>query len=187
MPCKSQVSWRCSVTLGLCLLTGCGADDSTGTTASALAGDPLFMRSRALDIEDVSAENENRSHFAGGNCLRCHQSHGPGPGRYGVGATIYDQQDDVLPNPVLELWRPAGAEDAGIALGEKVAELEGDALGNVFTTQTFDFRQERMIAVVRNRQGDQTASMPFPVESGACNLCHRGAARIRVFPTVPPP
>jgi hypothetical protein len=169
------------------LLAACGGDDGTGSISSAVAGDPLFMRSRELDVEDRSAENENRSHFAGGNCLRCHQSHGPGPGRYGLGATIYEQDDDVLPNPVIELWRADDGADAGIKLEEKVAELQGDALGNVFTTQTFDFRGERIIAIVRSQRGDQTASMPVPIESGACNLCHRGSARIRVYPLVSAP
>jgi hypothetical protein len=130
-------------------------------------GDPAFDRDPSLDVDNRSATGERRSHNMGLNCMRCHQQFGPGKGRFTIGLTVLGPRG-LEPNPLLRLYD--APVDAG---GKLVAELRGDALGNVFTTDPMPFPEAELFPVVQSEDGARRRAMPFPTGSGACNICHK--------------
>jgi hypothetical protein len=152
------------------LFAACGTEApdsplSWGTTS--------FERSSKLDSTNISAVDERRSHHTGENCVQCHQAYGPGRGRFTVAGSIAGPDGRWLPNPVLELLN--APPDKG---GEVVFRLQGDAKGNVFTTEPLPFPEQPLFPRVLDFDGTLTHSMPFPVTDGACNHCHTGGFRI---------
>lgn len=141
---------------------------AAGCTSDELEpGDPAFDRDPSLDVDNRSAAGERRSHNMGLNCMRCHQQFGPGRGRFTIGLTVRGPQG-IEPNPILRLYDgPVGAG------GRVVAELRGDAYGNVFTTDPMPFPDVELFPVVQREDGTLRNHMPFPVSSGACNICHK--------------
>lgn len=157
-------------------LTGIVACDETTDEDQAVLlepGDPAFERDPALDVENVSAPEESRSHNAGLNCMRCHQALGPGSGRFSVAGTIYGPDGEPAPGAVLQLWTaPEG--------GEVVATVEADALGNVFSTEPLPLPEQRLFVTVESSDASLAAVMPFPISSGSCNHCHAGGFKVRL-------
>lgn len=135
-------------------------------------GDPRFDRDSSLDVDNRSRPGEMRSHNLGQNCMRCHQQYGPGRGRFTIGVTIIGP-NGILANPILKLYD--APPDAG---GMLQFELFGDALGNVFTTDPIPFPDVALFPVVES--GALRRAMPFPTESGACNLCHKPGFEVTV-------
>jgi mono/diheme cytochrome c family protein len=131
-------------------------------------GDPTFYRDPALDVANVSAHRTSRSHNVGQNCMRCHQERGPGRGRFAVAATVLGPDGQPYPNPVMELYTARPADGVAPAY-----TLEGDELGNVFTTEAMPFPDQALFVVVRSQDRTLRRQMPFPTNSGACNVCHR--------------
>ena len=64
--------------------------------------------------------------------------------------------------------------------GVIVATLQGDALGNVFTTAPLPFPDQELFPVVRSSDGALRNAMPFPTISGACNLCPTPGFEVRL-------
>ncbi len=151
--------------------------DDDGDDAPILPGDPQFVRDPALDVDNVSKHEQQRSHNQGQNCMHCHQAFGPGRGRFTVGVTVVGPDGKPHANPVLELY--AARPGPGV-LPDYV--LEGDALGNVFSTQALPYPGRALFPVVRSRDGKLRNQMPFPSESGACNLCHRPGFAVMLVP-----
>ena len=164
----------CSLGLALALasVAGCMADDIE-------PGDPAFQRDPSLDVENRSAPGEQRSHNLGLNCMRCHQQYGPGKGQFTVGLTVLGPRG-IEPNPILRLYD--APPDAG---GTVVSELRGDALGNVFTTDPMPFPDVELFPVVQSEDGIRLNHMPFPVSSGACNLCHKPGFEVKLTVKAP--
>lgn len=147
--------------LPLALLLGCDpADDMP------VPGDPDFERDPALDIELVSAHGGDASHYDGQNCMECHQSKGPGPGRFSVAGTVVKIDGGPSPDATIELWTMPGGQ------GELVLRVEADALGNFYTTEPLDLAAAPAFPFVRAADGVNANLMPFPTSSGACNVCH---------------
>jgi hypothetical protein len=140
-------------------------------------GDPDFDRDPALNVDNRSAKGEQRSHNMGQNCMNCHQPRGPGRGLFTVAATIYDAGGNTVANPSLELY--TAPPNAG---GTLVIAVQGDGLGNVFTTDPLPFPDKDLFPVVKSGDGALINQMPFPTGSGACNQCHRADKRVEVLP-----
>ncbi len=153
---------------------GCGDEDpSEPEEEEILPGDPRFVRDPALDVENISATGEARSHNMGLNCMGCHQPHGPGRGLYTAAGTVHGPDGMPEPGGTIELRTgPQGG-------GDLVLSLEVDANGNFFTTETLPFPEEALFPFVRAADGG-TTFMPFPTISGACNVCHAGDDRVQV-------
>lgn len=160
---------RLSTLLALALLAAC---DEQGDEIQP--GDPDYVRDPALDRDVVSAHGGTSSHNEGANCMQCHQQFGPGPGRFAVAGTVRDPDGAPLPDAAVELWTAPNGQ------GELVLRVEADARGNFFTTEDVDLTAAPAFPFVIAPGGDATNFMPFPTSSGACNVCHAGAAPVHV-------
>ena len=165
---------RSGVALIAFCLVGCGAPmDQPSRTREPQPGDPQFLRDAALDVDNVSQSRGTRSHNLGQNCLTCHQALGPGRGRFAVAGTVFEKGGQPALNPVLELWQ--GPMGRG---GTLVASIQGDALGNFYTTAEQGLAEKPLFPVIR--LGTRSVAMPFPTPSGACNLCQSAGARLEL-------
>lgn len=161
---RAAVNLACA--LSVALGAGCATDDEPDP-GEPEPGDPSFVRDPRLDVDNRSAIDDRRSHNMGLNCMRCHQQFGPGKGRFTIGLTVFGPQG-LEPNAILRLYN--APVSAG---GTVVAELRGDAFGNVFTTDPMPFPDVDLFPVVLSADGTRRGQMPFPVSSGACNICHK--------------
>ena len=153
------------------MVLACDEASSSEEPEAVEPGDPLFERDPSLDIENVSAAGETRSHNAGLNCMRCHQSLGPGVGQFTVAGTIYGPDGAPAADAVLELLTaPEG--------GEVVATVEADAYGNVFSTEPLPIPEQRLFVRLESSNARLAAAMPFPISSGSCNHCHAGGFKV---------
>jgi hypothetical protein len=143
-----------------------------GATEEPLPGDPLFVRDPVLDVALVSARGGATSHNVGENCMRCHQAHGPGPGRFTAAGTLRNPDGSPHPNGTLVLTRQDPSMVAGG--GETVATIEADALGNFFTTAALPLPNESLWTLVRSADGTSQNAMGWPTITAACNACHVG-------------
>lgn len=151
--------------------TACDEEASDVLPVSAEPGDPSFERDPSLDVENVSAAGETRSHNAGLNCMRCHQSLGPGVGQFTVAGTVYGPDGLPAADAVLQLLTaPEG--------GEVVATVEADAYGNVFSTEPLPLPEQRLFVRLESSDQRLAAAMPFPISSGSCNHCHAGGFKV---------
>jgi hypothetical protein len=139
-----------------------------------LMGDDSYVRDPALDIDLVSRHGDAISHAAGDNCMRCHQERGPGPGRFTAAGTLHDEDGEPHPDGVVEL------RTAPDGMGELVARIEVDGLGNFYTTEPLPLPDTSLFPTVYSSDGARKNFMPFPTSSAACNVCHVGAAGVRV-------
>jgi mono/diheme cytochrome c family protein len=161
--------------VGVLALGGCVADDEPDEPIAP--GDPRYVRDPALDVDNRSRPREQRSHNAGQNCMRCHQALGPGRGRFTVAATVLGPDGAPHPDSVLELYAAPPSQG-----GAPAFVVEGDALGNVFTTAALPLPDRPLFVVVRSRDGALRNQMPFPTSSGACNQCHRPGFGVKLEP-----
>lgn len=162
----------------LAALTGCDDSETAPATEAELEpGDPQFVRDPALDVENISAAGESKSHNAGMNCMRCHQSHGAGVGQFTIAGTLFGPEDVPAPNAILELWTAPERQ------GELITTIEADAYGNVFSTEPLPFPEQRLFVWVESDDATLSAAMPFPTASGSCNHCHAGGFRVRLQPS----
>lgn len=138
-------------------------------------GDPDFERDPALDVEVVSAHGSDRSAGMTGNCMHCHQPRGPGRGQFTVAGTVLTPDGQPAVDPIVELRRPAFDEDGNEIPGELVATIEGDRLGNFYSTAALPLPEESLVPWVFSNDRSLSNHMPFGgTISGACNLCHVG-------------
>lgn len=164
--------------LGVLLLVlsavfGCGSADEEPAD-EFLPGDPRFVRDPALDIENISAQGEARSHNMGLNCMTCHQAHGPGKGRFTTAGTLFDASGVPLPGGSIELRSAPNGQ------GDLVLAIDIDSNGNFFTTAALPFPDKGLFPFIKGPNGSGTSFMPFPTISGACNVCHVGAQHLHV-------
>ena len=176
--------------------------DFSGTPGSApeypdveslSAGDPTgwphpdYERSADLDIETASVAAGEDSHAPddlryGSNCMKCHQSNGPGKGQYVAAGTIYDSEGAPwVEGGTIEL----GTADEAIRFGPPVPleeKLVGwemklalpiDAHGQWYTTAVpdIDYHVENYYARVLDGAGNLKMVMAIAPQ-GACNHCH---------------
>ncbi len=149
------------LSLGVCLLA-CGRP----------GGNEPAARSAILDDVKVNSTPEKKSHNAGQNCMACHGPNGNGPGLYQVAGTVYTRTGQPNPNATVELRSaPKGA-------GDLVLSVQTDSSGNFYSTDSVGLDSVNRFVFVKTPTASR--EMPFPTESGACNLCHTPALRVAV-------
>jgi hypothetical protein len=159
----------------VCAIAGCGASDEDmedPSDAEIIPGDPRFERDPALNVDNISAAAEKRSHNMGQNCMGCHQPHGPGKGLYTAAGTVYAPSGTPVTGGTVELRTAAEGE------GDLVLSVAIDGNGNFFTTEPLPFPDQALFFFLRSPDSEGTNAMPFPTISGACNLCHNEQRRI---------
>ena len=142
--------------------------------AAPVIGAPDYPRDAALDIERSSHNGDAISHETGRNCMACHQAFGPGPGQFTVAGTLYRNRSEqqALGDGILEFREAPG--------GDVVLRVEGDHLGNFYSTEPLPLPDMVLFPIVYAPGDVVGRAMPFPTRSGACNLCHAGARVVSV-------
>jgi len=158
----------------LAALPACGGGDEGMEDETIEPGDPRFVRDPGLNVENISAAGEARSHNMGLNCMNCHQPHGPGRGLFTAAGTLYGADGAVLPGGSVELRTGPNGQ------GDLVIALEVDGNGNFFTTEELPFPESSLFPFVKAPGNGATGFMPFPTISGACNVCHAGRQRVHI-------
>jgi uncharacterized repeat protein (TIGR04052 family) len=161
--------------------------DSQGTTHTRAIDDPSawpdadFVRPTALDIENVSKADEQRSHAPTDarynvNCMRCHQEHGPGLGLFSAAGTVVDAEGQPATGARVEIFTgtPQGRDVMDFA---SQVMMEVDQNGNFFTTHELPTDQ-KLGARILDAGGKLLTQMPFTQPTTACNNCHTGGFRL---------
>jgi hypothetical protein len=151
---------RCALVGAAVLALSCGPKTETEKPRAA-----------ELDGVKLTSSAEKKSHFAGQNCMTCHSANGNGPGLFQVAGTLYTSQGAINPGGTIEL-RSAPRQG-----GELIVSLQADLDGNFYSTDAVGLENVRRFVVVKGAR--ETVEMPFPTESGACNLCHSPSLRVR--------
>ena len=113
---------------------------------------------------NISAHNESRSHNAGQNCMDCHSEGGDGTGWFTVAGTVYkSDKTSVFSNTTVKLYT---GKNGG---GKLKYTIDGDELGNFFTTEQVNFGNGLFPAVTGI---NGTRFMSFSIKTGQCNNCH---------------
>jgi hypothetical protein len=127
-------------------------------------------------VTAISKHSLSNSHYNGANCNTCHVKNGKGSGAgwFVVSGSVYQpDQISINPNPIIHLYsKPNGG-------GNEVAKLEGDALGNFYTTDAVDFSGGLYPAIESASGGIQY--MNQVTRTGACNGCHGAATTGKLF------
>lgn len=112
----------------------------------------------------ISRYNSDESHRTGQDCMTCHLSGGSGEGWFTVAGSVYDSTlNTPYPNALIELYTGPNST------GTLVATIEGDALGNFYTTESVELGDGLYPLVVGKSESKQMAGA---ITSGECNLCH---------------
>jgi cytochrome c553 len=127
-------------------------------------------------ISAISKHNSTNSHNNGANCNTCHVKNGKGSGAgwFVVSGSVYQpDQITINQNPTIHLFtKPNGA-------GIEIAKIEGDALGNFYTTNSIDFSGGLYPAIESANGGIQY--MNQVTRTGACNGCHGASTTGKLF------
>jgi hypothetical protein len=178
---------------------GCGGGADEGIapppldidyTTEFVPGNPNFTRSPRLDVDNQSATDDLRSHNMGESCLKCHQEHGPGKGRFTLAGTLYTPDDKPFPNAVLKLYARADVNESGATImSEEVFSLPIDGRGNFFTTTPLPggYPKNKLYPRFFGPKGEPLigpddanfAQMNGGVTMASCNFCHSTAMRVR--------
>ena len=112
----------------------------------------------------ISANGTSRSHHTGQDCMSCHSSGGSGDGWFSVAGTAYDvAKINTYPNTTVKLYTAINGT------GTLKYTVQGDALGNFYTTENIDFGTGLYVSV----QGTGAPKhMTTPITIGKCNSCH---------------
>ena len=153
---------------------------------------PDYERDPGLDLETMSGADLSFSHAPGdarygANCMKCHQSHGPGPGQFVIGGTVYDAEGGT--------YREGGMIELGLGEGNRFAQtveekitnwepkfqLPIDANGQFYATAVpeLDYGVENYMAKVYDAAGQLKLAMSISPH-GACNHCHSTGFQIRL-------
>lgn len=112
----------------------------------------------------VSYYGDDKSHNWGMNCMDCHRRGGPGESWFTISGSVSKLgTNEPYPNVTIELWKEVG-------VGQPVAIIEVDALGNFYTTEPINWGNGLYPAVV-NKNGDRIF-MQYKTMIGTCNSCH---------------
>lgn len=121
---------------------------------------------------NISQLGDDESHNNGANCMSCHTDGGEGEGCFTLAGSVYEPQSTIpLENVTLKLYTAAQGG------GELRFTLNGDAIGNFFTTE--DVNYAGLYASLTGPSGNPHY-MSTPLSSGSCNSCH-GASTDRLW------
>lgn len=130
----------------------------------------LIQACNSGDVTNISANGDNVSHNTGKNCMSCHASGESGTGWFTVSGTVYDStQLKIYPNALVSLY--TGVEGTG----SFVANVQVDAKGNFYTTESIDFA----LGLYPRIEGETSVQyMQSKITTGACNSCHVSSNRM---------
>ncbi|MET0284540.1 MAG: MbnP family copper-binding protein [Polyangiales bacterium] len=145
--------------------------------------DPTYQRPSVIDIENVSRAGEMRSHAPGDprygvNCMRCHQEHGPGYGKFSAAGTLFDASGKPALGSKVEVFTGDVVGYGQFANIVSRAILDVDGYGNFFTTAALPLDTNEVGARVLGAAGQPVLTMPFTQQTAACNNCHTGGFRL---------
>jgi hypothetical protein len=120
-----------------------------------------------------SLTGSSASHNMGQNCMNCHK---PGAGEapvWKVAGTVYNEALSATnPNATVKLYSgPNGT-------GTLITTLQVDSKGNFYTTANVDFAAGVYPSVTGITS---TNSMSSSISTGACNSCHDGVTRSKIW------
>jgi hypothetical protein len=120
-----------------------------------------------------SKSGSSESHNMGQNCMNCHKPGGGEAPAWKVAGTVYNEALTATnSNATVKLY--TGPNQTGTLK----YTIEVDAKGNFYTTSAIDFTGGLYPSVTG---AISTYSMSTPIESGACNSCHNGVIRSKIW------
>lgn len=164
-----------------------------------------YQRAPELDLyPSTSSANGVLSHPVsdprfGQSCLKCHQSNGPGRGKFEFAGTIFKENGQPYNEGAVELVLSKGKGKWGVQdPQQKVPEatvhmrVPIDANGQFFAPKSamdsfaqaagvppVDYATQSYQAFILNRDGERIMAMA-PKKAGSCNQCHTGGFRLVV-------
>lgn len=120
-----------------------------------------------------STSGSSASHNMGQNCMNCHKPGGGEAPAWNLAGTVYNEALTATnSNATVKLYTgPDGT-------GTLKYTIQVDKKGNFYTTSAIDFTGGLFPSVIG---ATSTYSMSTPITSGACNSCHDGVSRSRVW------
>jgi hypothetical protein len=120
-----------------------------------------------------STSGSNASHNMGQNCMNCHKPGGGEAPQWKVAGTVYNEAlTTTNSNATIKLYTgPDGT-------GTLVTTIQVDAKGNFYTTNNVDIPAGLYPSVTG---ATATNFMSSPITTGACNSCHDGVSRSRIW------
>jgi hypothetical protein len=127
----------------------------------------LFTNCKKENESKISSYGDNKSHNSGQNCMNCHKQGGSGDGLFQIAGTVYNSTfSAVYSDATIKLYTEANGA------GTLKYTIEGDVLGNFYTTENIDFGSGLFVAVQGN---SATHYMSSIISTGQCNSCHSGS------------
>jgi hypothetical protein len=115
-------------------------------------------------VENNSKYGDDESHNMGKDCMSCHKKGGDGDGWFYIAGTAYTKDGGNTAEDVTVLMF---TEPNGQGTLKKI--IEGDKLGNFYTTDIIGFSNGLFPAVIYNTD---TTFMNSSITNGSCNSCH---------------
>jgi len=123
--------------------------------------------------QNNSKHGGQKSHNIGEDCMSCHKQGGDGNGWFYIAGTAYTNSGVNTAEDVTVLMY---SEPDGQGTLKKI--IEGDKLGNFYTTDITGFGTGLFPAVVFN---NDTTYMSSSTTNGSCNSCHgKSTSKIEV-------
>ncbi|HQE34903.1 hypothetical protein C3L50_03610 [Flavobacterium alvei] len=120
-----------------------------------------------------SKSGSTESHNMGQNCMNCHKPGGGEAPAWKVAGTVYNEALTATnSNATVKLY--TGPNETGILK----YTIQVDAKGNFYTTSAIDFTGGLYPSVTG---ATSTYSMSTPIETGACNSCHNGVIKSKIW------
>jgi hypothetical protein len=104
-----------------------------------------------------------KSHNAGKDCMKCHNSDKIKKLAFTLAGTIYDKEKNGLKGAVIALYTKAEGTE------KPVFDLTSDGKGSFYTMAPLDFKSGIFLRIT---SGTKTVVKNMPVHTGSCNSCH---------------
>ncbi len=114
--------------------------------------------------QNNSKHGDHKSHNMGRDCMSCHKKGGGGNGWFYIAGSAYTNNGANTAEDVTVIMF---TEPDGQGITKKI--IEGDKLGNFYTTDIKGFGNGLFPAVVYN---NDTTFMSSSITNGSCNSCH---------------
>jgi len=148
--------------------------------------DPGYVRSPALDRNNVSSAQSDDSHKPGDprygvSCMRCHQAHGPGVGQFSAAGSVVDLNGNPAKGTKVEIFSgTADRPNKTFVDVTRYALLDVDQNGNFYTTEPIPYAQQKLTARILGPDGSVLQTMFSTKQTGACNTCHTASFRLEI-------
>lgn len=148
--------------------------------------DPGYVRSPTLERSNISTATRDDSHKQGdprygANCMRCHQTNGPGVGQFSAAGTVVDARGLPAKGTKVEIFSGTADRPNKTFLDVvRYALLDVDQNGNFYTTDPIPYAQQKLTARIVGPDGSVLSSMFSTKQTGACNTCHTASFRLDI-------